>query len=92
MARLDIEEYRRKYLGVIEEKLLSQHEGIEHFSPQLLSDAIRAELNRVNPETWKIDVSDDFDQAVCEAEERIINTIEGSEDLGYGHGSVVGLG
>jgi hypothetical protein len=88
MARLDIEEYRKKYLRVLEEKLLNHHDGIAHFTPQLLSDAIREELNRADIETWKIDVADDFDQALCEAEERIIGTIESSEDLGYGRGWV----
>jgi len=88
MARLDIEEYRKKYLRVLEEKLLSHHEGIDHFTPQLLSDAIREELNRVDIDSWEIEVSDDFDQALCEAEERIVHTIESSHDLGYGHGWV----
>jgi hypothetical protein len=91
-SRIDIREYRERYLSVVETDLLDSRETIMHFTPQLMSDALRAELNRADPETWTMEIPDDFAQAVCEAEERMIETIEHSCDLGTGHGAVVGYG
>ncbi len=89
MARLDMHEYRENYLMRIQEHLLNHHENIPHFTRQLLYDAIRQELNRADPETWLIDLPDDYDEALCEAEKRIIDTISKSHDYGPGHGGVV---
>jgi hypothetical protein len=85
MARLDMEEYRSKYLRVIEDHLLNDHSAVPNFTTSLLSDAIREELNmRADPETWSIEVDDDFDKAICDAEERIIGIMVESKDLGMG--------
>jgi len=88
MARLDMEEYRRKYLRVVEDDLMKDHSEVPNFTPMLLSDAIREELNmRADPETWSIEVDDDFDKAICDAEERIIGIMSQNRDLGMGKAS-----
>ena len=88
MARLDMEVYRSKYLRVVEEHLLKNHDEVPNFTPGLLSDAIREELNLcADPETWSVDVNDDFDKAICDAEERIIGIMTENRDLGTGKAS-----
>lgn len=88
MARLDVEEYRRKYLSVVEDHLLKDHGEVPNFTPRLLSDAIREELNlRADEENWTVEVDDDFDKAICEAEERIIGIMVENKDLGWGRAS-----
>jgi heme oxygenase len=84
MARMDVEEYRRQYLKVVEERILSKKDSIPHYTSSLLHDAIMKELNRANEETWEIDVADDKEKALKEAEERIIKTMEENVDLGTG--------
>jgi hypothetical protein len=88
MARLDMEEYRNRYLRVVEEHLLKEHSEVPNFTPRLLSDAVREELNmRADPETWSVEVDDDFDRAICDAEERIIGFMVENRDLGMGRAS-----
>lgn len=84
MARLDLEKYREMYLKEVEQRIMSHRDRVPHFTPQLLSDAIRAEMNRANPDTWEVDVPDDRERALAEAEKRILNIMAVNRDVGLG--------
>ncbi len=88
MAKLDMEAYRSQYLKVIEERLMAKKESIPHFTTTLLSDAIREEMNRADEETWEVEVPDDRELALKEAEDRILETMKHNFDLGVGRGAV----
>jgi hypothetical protein len=87
-SRIDIESYRKLYLKPVEEKLIGMREKIPHFTTQLLEDAIRTELNRANPDTWEVEVPEDKQRAMKEAEDRILEFMKDNFDLGEGEGSV----
>jgi hypothetical protein len=89
MAKLNVETYRTQYLRTVEEHLMARKDQIEHFTSQNLHEALMTELNRADPETWLIEIPDDRDEAICAAEERIIETMKHNIDLGVGHGAVV---
>jgi hypothetical protein len=84
MARLDMDAYRKMYLKEVEERIMSHKDDVPNFTTRNLSDAIRAEMNRVDEETWEIDVPDNKEQALKEAEARIIETMKLNKDLGVG--------
>ncbi len=84
MARLDVEKYREMYLKEVEKRIMSRKDKVPHFSPQLLSDAIREEMNRANPDTWEVDVPDDREKAIAEAEKRILSIMAVNKDVGLG--------
>ena len=89
-TKVDIDTYRNLYLRPVENKLFENREKVPHFTSALLEDAIRTELNRANPDTWEIEVPDSKEQAMKEAEERILDFMKKSFDLGVGKGSVMG--
>ena len=84
MARLDVQEYRERYLKEVEQRIVSHKNTVPHFSPQLLSDAIREEMNRADADTWQVDVPDSREKAMAEAETRILGIMKQSRDLGVG--------
>jgi|Deesub1362A_J573_1020465.scaffolds.fasta_scaffold00073_38 hypothetical protein len=84
MARLDVSEYREKYLKLVEERLMAKKDRIPHFTTENLHRAILTEMNRADETTWEIEVPDDKEQALKEAEARIIETMKKSIDLGVG--------
>ena len=84
MARLDVEKYREMYLKEVEKRIMSHKDKVPHFSMQLLSDAIREEMNRANPDTWEVDVPDDREKAIAEAEKRVLSIMAVSKDVGLG--------
>lgn len=88
-TKVDIETYRNQYLRSVESKLFEHREEVPHFTSALLEDAIRTELNRADPDTWEIEVPDNKEQAMKEAEKRILEFMKGNFDLGVGKGSVV---
>lgn len=84
MARLDVEQYRKEYLKVVEERLTANRDKIPHFTTQNLHEALMTELNRADEDTWEVEVPDNKEQALKEAEERIIETMKKNVDLGTG--------
>jgi len=84
MARLDVNEYRERYLRKAEEHMMAHKDQIPHFTSQNLHEAIMSEMNRANEDTWEVEVPDDFDQAVKEAESRMIELMKKNVDLGVG--------
>lgn len=84
MARLDVDEYRKIYLKKVEESIMSHKDDVPNFTTQLLHDAIMAELNRADEETWEVEVSDDREKALMEIESRILDTMKTCRDLGTG--------
>lgn len=84
MARLDVEEYRRNYLKAVEERLMAKRDKIPHFTTQALHEALMAELNRADEGTWEVEVPDNREQALREAEERMMESLKKNVDLGTG--------
>jgi len=84
MARLDVEEYRRNYLKIVEERLMAKRDRIPHFTTQALHEALMTELNRADERTWEVEVPDNREQAIKEAEERMLETMKKNLDLGTG--------
>jgi hypothetical protein len=84
MAKVDMETYRRMYLNEVEQRIMSHKDDVPNFTPHNLSEALRAELNRADEETWEFDVPDDKEQALKEAESRMIETMKHNKDLGVG--------
>ena len=84
MARVDVEEYRRMYLKEVQDRIIDKKDSMPNYTSRLLNDAILAELNRADEDTWEIEVPDNREQAMKEAEERIIETMKHHKDLGVG--------
>jgi hypothetical protein len=42
------------------------------------------EMNRADEETWEVEVPDDIDEALKEAEKRMLETMKHNIDLGTG--------
>ncbi len=82
--KIDSSEYRQRYLKEVEERIIAKKESIPHFSSQNLHEAIMSELNRADAETWLIEIPDNREQALKEAEERIIESMKTNVDLGVG--------
>lgn len=85
MARIDVEEYRTMYLKEVQERIIAKKDTVPHYSSKLLNEALLEEVNqRADSETWEVEVPDDKEQALKEAEERIIKIMEENKDLGVG--------
>ncbi len=84
MLKLDVMEYRDKYLKEVETHLIARKDQIPHFTTENLHEAVMTELNRADEDTWEIEVPDDHNQAVHEAEERITDYIKEHVELGIG--------
>ena len=84
MAKLDIDEYRKMYLSVVEEHLLARKDQIPNFTTENLHRAIMTEMNRADEETWEVEVPDDKDKAIEEAEKRCMDFFETHKDYDLG--------
>jgi hypothetical protein len=84
MAKLDVDEYRRMYLKEVQDRIMAKKDSVPNFTTKLLNDAILAEMNRADEETWEVDVPDNREQALKEAEDRIIEIMKHHKDLGVG--------
>ena len=82
--KIDVNEYRQKYLKEVEDRILAKKDTIAHFTSQNLHEAIMTELNRADEETWLVEVPDDKQQALKEAEERVLRSMSENVDLGVG--------
>ncbi len=84
MAKLDIDEYRKMYLSVVEEHLMARKDQIQNFTTENLHRAIMTEMNRADTETWEVEVPDDRDIAITEAEQRCMDFFDSHKDIGTG--------
>jgi hypothetical protein len=84
MARIDVDEYREKYLKLVEERIMAKKESVPHYTSHNLHEALMTELNRADEDTWEVEVPEDKEQALKEAEERIVETMKKNVDLGTG--------
>lgn len=82
--KIDINDYRQNYLREVEERMMARKDDIPNFSTQGLHEAIMTELNRADEETWLVEIPDDKQQALKEAEARIINSMKENQPLGVG--------
>jgi hypothetical protein len=85
MARVDVETYRRMYLKPVQDRMMEHKDSIPNYSSKLLNDALLEEINmKADPETWEVEVPDNKDQAMKEAEQRITEIMKHNKDLGVG--------
>lgn len=82
--KIDVSEYRTRYLNKVEERIMAKKDQVANFSTQGLHAAIMSEMNRADNETWEVEVPDNMEQALKEAEERILANIKKNVDLGVG--------
>ena len=69
---IDIYEYKDNYLEEIEKRIIDRKEKIPHFSAKLLHQAVMNEMNWADEETEKIEIPDNREEALKQAEERIL--------------------
>ncbi len=84
MARLDVDEYRKMYLSVVEEHLMAKKGQIPHFTTENLHRAIMTEMNRADEDTWEIEVDDDKEKEMQAVEARVVKFFEDHSDYGTG--------
>jgi hypothetical protein len=82
--KIDVSEYKDKYLKAVEERIIAKKESIPHYTSQNLHSAVMTEMNRADNETWEVEVPEDKEKALKEAEARIIETMKKNVDLGVG--------
>lgn len=82
--KIDVSEYRTRYLNKVEERIMAKKDQVANFSTQGLHAAIMSEMNRADNETWEVEVPDNMEQALKEAEERILENMKKNVDLGVG--------
>ena len=83
--KIDVNEYRQKYLKEVEDRIVAKKDSVSNFTTQGLHAAIMTELNRADEETWLVEVPDDKEKALKEAEDRILRSMEENIDLGVGN-------
>ncbi|MDA8388885.1 MAG: hypothetical protein M0Z58_09535 [Nitrospiraceae bacterium] len=83
--KIDVNEYRQKYLKQVEERIMAKKDTIPNFTTQGLHAAIMTELNQADDETWLVEVPDDKEKALKQAEDRILHSMEENIDLGVGN-------
>ncbi len=85
MARIDVEEYRRMYLKEVQDRIIAKKDNVPNYTSKLLNDAILEEINKMaDSETWEVEVPDNKEQAIKEAEQRIMEIMKHNKDLGVG--------
>ena len=84
MAKVDVDTYRKTYLSVVEERLMSKKSEISNFTTENLHRAIMTEMNRADEITWEIEIPDNMDSAIKDAEGRCITFMKGHKDMGVG--------
>lgn len=84
LMKVDVTEYKDQYLKKVEERITAKKDTIPHYTSENLHRAIMTEMNRADTETWEVEVPDDKEQALKEAEQRVIEHLKKSIDLGVG--------
>mgnify|MGYP003525385991 CR=1 FL=1 len=81
---IQVNEYKEKYLREVESRIIAKKDKTPHFTMNALNEAMLTEMNRADEETWEIEVPDNREQALREAEARMIETMKKNVDLGVG--------
>ncbi len=84
MKKIDVTEYKDKYLKEVEARITAKKASVPHFTSTNLHHAIMTELNRADEDTWEVEVNDDKEQAMKDAENRIVESMKKNVDLGVG--------
>ncbi|MGD8351467.1 MAG: hypothetical protein PVG55_00575 [Nitrospirota bacterium] len=85
MARIDVEQYRQMYLKEVQDRIIAKKDQISNYSSKLLNDALLEEINmKADPETWEVEVPDDKEAALGDAEKRVLDIMQHNKDLGVG--------
>ncbi|MEJ2313921.1 MAG: hypothetical protein P8Y85_03920 [Nitrospirota bacterium] len=85
MARIDVEEYRRMYLKEVQDRIMEKKDQIPNYSSKLLNDALLEVINmKADPDTWEVEVPDDKEMALKDAETKILDIMGHNKDLGTG--------
>lgn len=82
--KIDVTVYRERYLKEVEERIMAKKERVPNFTTQNLHEAVMSELNRADEATWEVEIPDDRERALSEAEKRIIDHMRENVDLGVG--------
>lgn len=78
--KIDMHEYMDNYLKEIEMCITDKKDEIPHFNPKYLRQAVMNEMNLADEETGTIEIPDDREEALKQAEERILEFIKSSFD------------
>ena len=78
---IDIYEYMDNYLKVIEERIIAKKEEIPNFSAKLIHQAVMNEMKSAEEETGKIEIPDNKEDALKQAEERILKFLKDNIDI-----------
>ena len=87
MKTIDVDMYKEQYLKEVEKRIISKKDAIAGFTYKNLTTAMMNELNRAHPETWEVEIPEDREQALKEAEARMIASMKENIDLGTGQGA-----
>ncbi len=87
MKTIDVDVYKEQYLKEVEKRITDKKETIAGFTYKNLTTAMMNELNRANPETWEVEIPEEREQALKEAEARMIASMKENMDLGTGQGA-----
>lgn len=87
MRTIDVDAYKEQYLKEVEKRIIAKKDAIAGFTTKNLTTAVMNELNRANPETWEVEVPEDRETALKEAEARMIASMKENIDLGTGQGA-----
>ena len=78
---VDIHEYIDNYLKEIEKQIIVRKDKIPHFSSKFLHQAVLNEMTQADAEAGKIEIPDNREKALKQAEERILEFMNDNIDL-----------
>lgn len=87
MKAIDVDVYKDQYLKEVEKRILAKKDSVRGFTFKNLTTAMMEELNRADAESWQVEIPEDREQALKEAEERMIAFMKKNVDLGIGQGA-----
>ena len=74
--KIDIYEYLENYLSIIEKRILNSKNKSQNINSALLHQAVMTQMERADEETEKIEIPDNKEDALNQAEERILNYLK----------------
>lgn len=76
--KIDMNEYMDNYLEEIEIRIIDKKGEIPYFNPKYLRQAVMNEMNLTDEETGTIEIPDDREEALKQAEVRILEFMKSS--------------
>jgi hypothetical protein len=73
---IDVYEYKDKYLEEVEKRIVDRKEEIPYFDSKLLHQAVINEMAAADEETETIEISDNKEEALKQAESRLLEFME----------------